>query len=270
MMTPHGTPDPAEIKSCCAAAYGQDALALLLGEHYHPGGRALTERLADALDLRSGQRVVDVAAGPGATARLLAEQRGVQVTGVELNADTVDRARRSAARGGLDGSVCFEVGDGERLPLPDAAGDAVVCECAFCTFPDKRAAAAEFARVLAPGGRAGITDITARTDELPEELTGLSAWIACIADARPLEEYAALLHAAGLRTVRAQRHDEALRGMVDTIEARIKLLRMTAPEQLTAAGVDVGTVLHHTRIAAGAVERGALGYALIVAEKPAE
>ncbi len=71
--------DPAELKGCCAAAYGQDAVALLLGASYHPGGRALTERLADALDLRAGHRVVDVAAGPGTTARWLAAERAVRV-----------------------------------------------------------------------------------------------------------------------------------------------------------------------------------------------
>jgi hypothetical protein len=45
---------PEQIKSCCAAAYGQDAVALVLGESYHPGGLALTRRLADSLGLRTG------------------------------------------------------------------------------------------------------------------------------------------------------------------------------------------------------------------------
>ncbi|MFD0802959.1 methyltransferase type 11, partial [Streptomonospora algeriensis] len=60
-----------EAKSCCAAAYGTDAAALLLGEAYHPGGLALTRDLAAGLALRAGDRVLDAACGPGATARLL-------------------------------------------------------------------------------------------------------------------------------------------------------------------------------------------------------
>ena len=56
------------------------------------------------------------------------------------------------------GKVRFHLGDAERLPLPDNTFDALVCECAFCTFPDKATAAAEFARVLRPGGRVGIAD----------------------------------------------------------------------------------------------------------------
>ncbi|WP_235883363.1 hypothetical protein [Saccharopolyspora elongata] len=57
--------------------------------------------------------------------------------------------------------------------------------------------------------------------------------------------------------------------MIDTIEARLKLLRMTAPGQLDAAGVDVDAVLRHTRLAAEATANGTLGYAHLIAEKPA-
>lgn len=267
-MTAHHPAEDTEIKSCCAAAYGHDAVALLLGESYHPGGKALTERLADALGLRARQRVVDVASGPGTTARLLAAQRRVQVDGIELNETTVAQARSATESADMSQSVRFHVGDAEGIPLPDAQFDAVVCECAFCTFPDKPTAAAEFARVLKPGGRVGITDITVQPGGLPEELTGLAGWIACIADARPLDDYIAILGAAGLHTTHTQHHDEALRSMIDTIEARLKLLRMTAPTQLETAGIDVDALLRYSRLAAEAVESGTLGYALVVAEKP--
>jgi arsenite methyltransferase len=258
---------PAEIKACCAASYGSDAVALLLGESYHPGGLALTRRLADRLRLRDGQRVLDVAAGPGATARLLATEYDVMVDGVDLGESTVERAREAA---GLPGRVRFHVGDAEWIPLPDSTFDAVVCECAFCTFPDKATAAAEFARVLRPGGRVGITDVTVSAGGLPAELTTLAAWVACIADARPLAEYSAILDRAGLRTVRTERHDEAIARMIDEIDARLRLLRMTAPGRLADAGVDVPAVLRYTGLARQAVADGLIGYALLVAEKPAD
>ncbi|WP_019810811.1 class I SAM-dependent methyltransferase [Saccharomonospora halophila] len=268
-MNPGKKPaDSTEIKNCCAAAYGNDAVALLLGESYHPGGQTLTERLADALDLRAGQQVVDVAAGPGATARLLATRYEVQVDGVELKETTVATAQETTASAGLAQTVRFHTGDAERIPLPDAEFDAVVCECAFCTFPDKTTAAAEFARVLRPGGRVGITDITVHARGLPAELSGLAGWVACIADARPLDDYLAILEAAGLRTSHTQHHDEVLRSMIDMIEARLKVLRMATPDRLTAAGIDVDAVLTYTRLAADAAANGTLGYALITAEKP--
>lgn len=263
-------PGPDEVKACCAAAYSGDAVALLLGESYHPGGLALTRRLAAALDLRPGQRVIDVASGPGATARLLAEQYAVTVDGVELGEPALQRARAAAAAAGISGIVRFHRGDAERLPLPDGLADAVICECAFCTFPGKQAAAAEFARVLRPGGRAGITDVTVAEGGLPEELTTLSAWAACIAGARPARQYAELLAAAGLRVIRDEPHDDAIAQMISQIDARLRLLRMTAPGRLDSAGIDAGAVLRYTGLARQAVADGLIGYRLLIAEKPAD
>lgn len=161
-MTTEPVPSSAEVKACCAAAYSRDAVALVLGASYHPGGLALTRRLASALGVRPGWRVVDVASGPGTTARLLAAEYAVTVDGVELGESAVAGARSAADEAGLSSRIRFHRGDAERLPLPDAIADAVICECALCMFPDKAAAAAEFARVLRPGGRAGITDVTVR------------------------------------------------------------------------------------------------------------
>lgn len=163
MTTPASLPearpaDPAQLESCCAQTYGSDVVALLLGESYHPGGLSLTRRLATALGLRPGQRVLDVAAGPGATARLLAGEYGALVDGIDLSSAVVARARSMAQRAGLGDTARFHVGDAERIPLPDSQFDAVVCECALCTFPDKPAAAVEIARVLRVGGRVGLTE----------------------------------------------------------------------------------------------------------------
>jgi len=257
---------PEEIKSCCAAAYGQDAVALVLGESYHPGGLALTRRLADGLGLRKGDRVADVAAGPGVTACTLASEYHVDVDGVDLGESTVERARAAAEQAGLADGVRFHLGDAERLPLPDNAFDALVCECAFCTFPDKATAAAELARVLRPGGRVGITDVTVAGSALPPELTTLTAWVACIADARSVRSYTEVLASAGLRTVRVEAHDHALARMIDQIEARLGVLRMTAADRLTDAGVDVAAVRHYTTVARQAMDDGILGYVMIIAE----
>lgn len=257
-----------QVKACCATAYGNDAVALVLGEAYHPGGLALTRRLAGSLRLRAGDRVADIAAGPGTTARLLAAEYDVTVDGVDLGESTVDSARAVTERAELSAAVRFHLGDAERLPLPDNAFDAVVCECAFCTFPDKATAAAEFARVLRPGGRVGITDVTA-ADTLPAELTTLAAWVACIADARPARQYAELLGTAGLRVTHTEQHDLALATMLDQIEARVTALRMIQPDRLRAAGVEVDAVLGYVEIARRAAADGLLGYALMIAEKAA-
>ncbi|TDC23087.1 methyltransferase domain-containing protein [Streptomyces sp. 8K308] len=262
-------PDPPsdDLKACCAAAYSSDAVALLLGDSYHPGGTALTRRLADGLHLAKGRRVLDVASGRGTTALLLVDTYDVRVDGVDYAPANSALARDAARAAGLAERAVFTTGDAEHLPFPDAVFDAVVCECALCTFPDKTRAAAEFARVLNPGGRLGITDVTALPDRLPPALTGLSARIACVADARPLEEYTEILAAAGLRTVRTERHDQAMTHLIDQVEARLNLLRMTAAQRLTEAGIDLNAATQVLAAARAAIADGTLGYALLIATR---
>jgi len=257
----------AEAKACCAAAYSTDAVAMILGESYHPGGLALTRHLVGLLGLQPGQRVLDVASGPGSTALLLAREHDVHVDGVDLGALAVAKAGAAAAEQGLDQLVTFHVGDAERLPFDDASFDAVICECAFCTFPDKPTAAAELARVLKPGGRLCLSDVTIATGGLPEELAGLAGWVACLADARPLGEYAAILADAGLQTVTSQAHDNALATMVERIGARLVAFRMLA-DTPGLGGVDFPRALELTAQAARAVSDGIAGYGLLVAGKP--
>jgi arsenite methyltransferase len=259
------TGDPDAVKSCCAAVYGVDLVALFLGESYHPGGADLTQRLADALSLRAGQRVLDVAAGIGTTALLLAAERGVEVLGVDLGVSQVAKARERAETAGLGDRARFEVGDAERLPVADGGFDAVVCECAFCTFPDKATAAAELARVLGPTGRVGITDVWLDPDRLDPELAGLAGRVACLADARPIDETRATLEAAGLRVDHVERHDQALLATIDQVETRLRALRLLDLPILRAFDLRRGIEL--TRRVTDVVTRGDAGYMLLVATK---
>lgn len=259
---------PTEAKSCCASAYSHDIVALVLGQSYHPGGLRLTRRLARSVRPTAGQPVLDVASGPGSTALLLAEEYDVQVDGVDLSAASVARAEEDARRHGLAEQVSFRVGDAERLPYDDDTFDAIFCECAFCTFPDKPTAAAELARVLKPGGRLGLTDVTIARSGLPPELAGLAGWVACFADARPVEVYAELLAAAGLDTLTVERHDDALAAMVDQIQARLTALRAVGRGNPALAGIDLDRVLDLTALARRAVREGTAGYALLVASAP--
>ena len=261
------TPTPEDTKACCAAAYGSDVAAMLLGDSYHPGGMALTRRLAGQLALPPGSAVLDIASGPGTTALLLARELGVRVEGVDLSAANVALARGAADYAGLADRVTFTVGDAERLPHPDAPYDAVVIECAFCTFPDKRAAVSEIARVLRTGGRLGLADVLVDPDSLPAELTTVAARIACIADAMPMTGYAELLEAAGLRVTHTEPHDEALSRMIDQIEARLTVVRLTAGDRLQTSGIDLDSVGPTLAAARKAVADGVLGYGMLVAEK---
>jgi arsenite methyltransferase len=241
----------AEIKACCAAAYSSPAARFLLGDSFHPGGAALTSRLGQALQVGPGDLVVDIACGPGTSARQVARETGCDVVGVDL-------APPEAVG---DPHVRFVRGDAEALPLLDASVDGALCECALCTFPDKPAAARELARVLRPGARLALSDLIARPSELPDSLVTLQAWVACIADARPLDEIAALLMQAGLDVERTETHDDALTALLDRVDARLKVATLLAADAARAARDLLRDVRH-------AVEAGSLGYGAVIAQRP--
>ncbi len=220
------------------------------------------------LNLLPAQRVADIASGPGATARLLTTEYDVVVDGVEFAEPAVQRARQTSARLGLTDRIRFHIGDAETIPLPDNTFDAIVTECAFCTFPDKVAAAAEFERILRPGGRIGLADVTVADAGLPDELNTMAAWVACIADAQPIKGYRQILTTAGLRITHTESHDDALTRMINHIEARLQLAQMARPATLAAAGVEAAVVFDYIEKARDAVADGLLGYAIFLASKP--
>jgi ubiquinone/menaquinone biosynthesis C-methylase UbiE len=267
------TPEPAELadlKTCCAALYQSEPVRLLLGETFHPGGEALTLRLGELLQLGPTSQVLDVASGQGTSAILLAQHFGCRVLGIDYGQDAVQRANARAYELGLDHLVSFQRGDAERLLLPDAAFDALLCECAFCTFPDKATAAAELQRVLKPGGRLGLSDLT-RSRDVSSELQGLLAWIACIADAQPAERYVQILSAAGLLIEAVEPHDEALSDLVREIQGKL----LGAELLLNLKHIELPSTLNFSqakawaKAAVAAIRAGQIGYMALLAVKPA-
>ncbi|MGH3145268.1 MAG: class I SAM-dependent methyltransferase [Rubrobacter sp.] len=115
------------------------------------------ERLCEAVDLRSGQKVLDVATGSGNTA-ISAARRYCEVTGLDYVPELIEQAKQRAAADGLD--VAFEVGDAENLPYPDASFDAVLSTVGVMFAPDQEKTASELLRVTRPGGRIGLSNWT--------------------------------------------------------------------------------------------------------------
>jgi ubiquinone/menaquinone biosynthesis C-methylase UbiE len=252
----------AEIKSCCAAAYSSAAAGFLLGDSFHPGGRELTSRLIRQLGVGTGSTVVDVASGRGTSALLLARELDCDVVGVDLSPTSVAAAADAAMQAGLAGQVRFIVGDAEALPLEDASVDGALCECALCTFPDKEAAVSELARVLRPRAVLVLADIVAEPERLPDELRSLAAWVACVADAKPIAELSALLQRAGFAIEKVERHDGALARLLEILDARLRTAALVWPE-LSADGLAQGRDL--VQAARDALSRGSLGYGSILA-----
>jgi len=258
---------PIAIKQCCAGLYESDAARLLLGDSFHPGGAKLTEHLGQTLNLTPRSRVLDVAAGKGTSAFHLARQFRCEVVGIDYGRKSMDEAAQAAKEMGLHERVSFHRADAELLPFADHSFDAVICECAFCTFPNKPAAANEFARVLRVGGRVGLSDLT-RNGVLGPDLDGLLSWVACIADAQPAATYAELLSTSGLKVSVIEEHDAALREFVEQV--RLRLLAadiMVGLKKLALPGFDLESAKHLLKKVLQAITEGQLGYAIVVASK---
>lgn len=115
------------------------------------------EELCEALDLRAGQKVLDVAAGNG-NASLAAARRWCDVVATDYVPSLLERARERA-----DGErlrITFREADAEALPFADESFDAVVSTFGVMFTPDQERAAAELARVCRSGGKIGLANWT--------------------------------------------------------------------------------------------------------------
>ena len=115
------------------------------------------ESLAEATDIRSGERVLDVAAGNG-NATLAAARRFAEVTSTDYVPALLDKGHARAKAEGL--LVNFRVADVEALPFQDASFDAVLSTYGVMFAPDHVRAAREMLRVVRPGGRIGMANWT--------------------------------------------------------------------------------------------------------------
>jgi len=115
------------------------------------------ETLCEALDLRAGQKVLDVAAGNG-NVTLAAARRWCEVVSTDYVPALLERGRERAAAERL--TVEFREADAEALPFPDASFDAVVSTFGVMFTADQDKAAAELVRVCKPGGKIGLANWT--------------------------------------------------------------------------------------------------------------
>jgi ubiquinone/menaquinone biosynthesis C-methylase UbiE len=123
----------------------------------------LAELLCEAVPVRAGNRVLDVATGTG-NAALAAARRFADVTAIDFVPDLMVRGRRRAEAEGLE--IDFREGDAEALDFADDSFDVVLSTCGVMFTPNQERAAAELMRVCRPDGAIGMVNWT------PEGLVG--------------------------------------------------------------------------------------------------
>jgi hypothetical protein len=260
-----GLQSEAEAKACCADLYQSDMAKLIMGDTLHPGGLGLTNRLGRLMGLRPGDLVADLASACGESAQALGRVFRCSVLGVEFGAEAVRHAHdttpeKSRAR--------FVRGDAENLPLRTGAFDAVVCECSMSLFINKGLAVTETARLLKPGGRFGLSDVTIEPGVLPEELEGDLGQVLCMTNALTTDGYVDLLERGGFTVTESLDASAEIIKILDEVQG--KLAAFLAFQRMTGSSESGGQLERSPELIAMVremVKSGDLGYWLFVGEK---
>ena len=145
--------------------------------------------------IQPGDSVLDIGSGLGIDSFIAADAVGKSgsVIGVDISELEIRHSTTRATARGVT-NVRFEVGDLERLPLPNACVNVVISNGAFCLAPDKAAAFREVARVLKPGGRFSICTSTVKSSLQPGVWPLCMRMFAELSSLKPACEAAGLLH----------------------------------------------------------------------------
>jgi SAM-dependent methyltransferase len=124
----------------------------------HPGGLPSTERMLKLLELDAESRVLDLGCGVGSTTRLVRRRHDCSIVGIDRDPEMIAKAKRRSRARRYRG-IRYEVMDGGAMSFPDGSFDVVIVQSVAC-FNDKQSLLSEVWRILKPGGRVALNEVT--------------------------------------------------------------------------------------------------------------
>lgn len=187
-------------------------------------------------ELREGETVLDLGSGGGIDVLLSARRVGPSgfAYGVDMTDEMLQLAQANAVKAGAT-NVRFLKGTIEDVPLPDGSVDVVISNCVINLSVDKPKVLAEMFRVLAGGGRIGISDVVAEDDLTSAERAARGSYVGCIAGALSRAEYLEGLAAAGFVDVSVRFTHQAADGMHSAIVQATKPITVSAAATTSSA-----------------------------------
>ncbi|MFF8095407.1 arsenite methyltransferase [Streptomyces sp. NPDC016675] len=174
-------------------------------------------------DLHEGERVLDLGSGGGIDVLLSARRVGAtgKAYGLDMTEEMLALALANQRKAGAR-NVEFLKGTIEAIPLPAGTIDVVISNCVINLSVDKPAVFAEMFRVLAPGGRIGISDVVADDELAPAQRAERGDYVGCIAGALSFAEYREGLRAAGFTGIELTPTHAVADGMHSAIVRAVK------------------------------------------------
>lgn len=223
----------------------------------------LNDVVAGKLSVAAGQRVLDLGCGTGGPARRVARSTGAAVVGVTVSQWQVAEATRVTDAAGLAGRVRFEHGDVTGLPFADGSFDAAFALETLVHVADKRAALREAWRVLRPGSRLVVADLTERVAMTEQQRKVWSAMP--VADALPPGAYQDLLAGAGFEVTEVLDCTRQVARSFDGVTAAIE---RPAEGLEQVYGTSILRYARQGMLAMVEVSRACIGYAVLTARRP--
>ena len=225
-----------------------------------------TELMALHAPLQESSSVLDLGSGYGGPARFLASRFGCRVTGINVSAVEIEEAERQTKAQGLDLLVTFDHGDFHELPYSDHSFDIVWSQDALMYGADKRRILEEVDRVLKPGGVLDFTDILADRDLDAEDRRRLYERVRT-PEMWDTERYLTALIELGFKIRRVEDWSEHVAASYSWARDQAKAKR---EELESKVGADlVQRTMDGLKFWVDMAERGNVGWALLVAQKPA-